>query len=134
MTTTDVTPGAAWVPQACTLPAAQQPLRVAEFDSLFMTALRSIHRMDPVRLRLVLDGAAEVETTARALARRESACCSFFTFLLTRSDEGQELYLDAVVSAAHVAVLDALADRAGALLRAEDPARRPERSHRPPVQ
>ena len=24
-----------WVPQACTLPTVQQPLRVAEFDGLF---------------------------------------------------------------------------------------------------
>jgi hypothetical protein len=33
-----------WVPEACTLPTVEQPLRVAEFDDLFATALRGIAR------------------------------------------------------------------------------------------
>jgi hypothetical protein len=36
----------AWVPQACTLPMADQPLRQAEFDALFATALRAFDRPD----------------------------------------------------------------------------------------
>jgi hypothetical protein len=28
-----------WVPEACTLPTVDQPLRAAEFDDLFATAL-----------------------------------------------------------------------------------------------
>jgi hypothetical protein len=36
MTTND--PG--WAPQACTLPAAERAVRVAEFDELFATGMR----------------------------------------------------------------------------------------------
>lgn len=34
-----------WVPQSCTLPTVEQPLRVAEFDALFATAVRSAERL-----------------------------------------------------------------------------------------
>jgi hypothetical protein len=34
----DVDSGGAWVPQACTLPASDRALRVAEFDGLFAAA------------------------------------------------------------------------------------------------
>ena len=48
----------AWVPaDACTLPTAEQPLRVAEFDGLFATALRGMERGEPGWLRLNLTGA-----------------------------------------------------------------------------
>jgi hypothetical protein len=47
------------VPQACTLPTVEQPLRVAEFDGLFATALRGVDRVAPMMLRLVLDASAE---------------------------------------------------------------------------
>src|SRR5438067_388344 len=57
-----------WAPNACTLPTAQQPLRAAEFDTLFTTALRAVHRLGPGRVRLVLDGSAEA--SARDLGRR----------------------------------------------------------------
>ncbi|MEV4838269.1 hypothetical protein AB0K05_27425 [Nonomuraea sp. NPDC049486] len=36
----------AWVPSACTLPTAEQPLRVAEFDALFADAVRAVARPD----------------------------------------------------------------------------------------
>ncbi|WP_245718914.1 hypothetical protein [Micromonospora rhizosphaerae] len=36
-----------WVPEACTLPTAERPLRVAEFDELFATALRGQTRLSP---------------------------------------------------------------------------------------
>ena len=39
-----------WVPIDCTLPTTQQPLRVAEFDTLFATALRRVSRPTPHRL------------------------------------------------------------------------------------
>ncbi len=116
VTTTDSTPNPAWVPQACTLPTAQQPLRVAEFDTLFTTALRAVHRLDPNRLRLLLDGATTVEATARDLTRRESECCSFFTFAVTRHDDDQTVGLEVAVPDGHTAVLDGLAERASAAL------------------
>ncbi len=100
----------AWVPAACTLPTVERPLRRAEFDDLFATALREQQRLSPTVLRWRLDPAAEA--TARALAVRESACCSFFSFLIV-ADDGS-LHVDVEVPAAHVAVLDALGDRAAA--------------------
>jgi len=38
-----------WVPDACTLPTAERPLRLAELDDLFATAVRAVHRLDGVR-------------------------------------------------------------------------------------
>ncbi|MEV5967589.1 hypothetical protein AB0L70_37815 [Kribbella sp. NPDC051952] len=101
-----------WVPEACTLPTADQPLRLAEFDDLFTTALRAITRTSPTTLELVLDAVAE--ETAADLTTRETACCSFFTFTYTPTADGQ-LHLETTVPPAHTAVLDALAARATAL-------------------
>ncbi|HWG99601.1 MAG TPA: hypothetical protein VNV66_09810 [Pilimelia sp.] len=98
----------AWVPEACTLPAAERPPRRAEFDDLFAAALRAQRRLSPTALRWRLDPAAEAR--ARELVRRENECCAFFAFSFAR--DGDALCLDATVPAAHVAVLDALADRA----------------------
>jgi hypothetical protein len=94
----------AWVPDACTLPTADRPLRVAEFAELFRTALRSRKRLAPTHLRLTLDPA--VEATARDLCARESECCSFFTFTFGRTDT--DLQLDITVPDQHREVLDAL--------------------------
>ncbi|GAA2636679.1 hypothetical protein [Paractinoplanes durhamensis] len=101
-----------WAPEACTLPTVDRPLRVAEFDDLFATALREQHRLSPTRLRWHLDPAAE--TTARDLTARETACCSFFAFTFT--PDGDSLRVDVEVPAAHAAVLAALAVRAAARL------------------
>ena len=100
-----------WVPQACTLPTAEQPLRIAEFDNLFATGLRSLDRVAPTILLLRLD--AETEADARDLTARETSCCSFFAFDFTPAAAG-ELLLDVTVPHAHVDVLDALAARAAA--------------------
>jgi hypothetical protein len=99
-----------WVPEACTLPTAERPLRLAEFDDLFATALRGQQRMSPTRLCWRLDPAAE--QTARDLAGRESTCCSFFSFTFVPADG--VVQLDVEVPAAHEEVLDALAERATA--------------------
>lgn len=102
-----------WVPVACTLPTAEQPLRVAEFDQLFRTALQSVVRTAPTSLRLLLDGTWAVEATVRDLVVRETECCSFFAFPVDRVDEGR-LQVDVVVPPTHIAVLHALAARVGA--------------------
>lgn len=99
-----------WVPEACTLPTVEQPLRMVEFDELFARALRGQVRISRSVLRWSLDPG--VEAAARDLAARESACCSFFTFEFTRTESG--LQLDVLVPAAQVAVLDGLAARAAA--------------------
>ncbi|MEV0393261.1 hypothetical protein [Polymorphospora rubra] len=104
----------AWVPEACTLPTVDRPLRLAEFDDLFANALREQQRLSPTALRWHLAPAAEA--TARDLTGRETSCCSFFSF--TFAADGPLLQLNVEVPAAHVDVLDALAARAAATVAA----------------
>ena len=100
-----------WVPpSACTLPTAEQPLRVAEFDDLFATSVRGVERPEPGRLTLRLEPTPDVAATAAGLAARETACCSFFTFTLTAG--AGRLELGVAVEPGHLDVLDALAERA----------------------
>ncbi len=99
-----------WVPDACTLPTAQRPLRLAEFDQFFRAAVRGSERLSTQHLRLRLAGDAQVEATARDLAARESSCCSFFAFDISRSGP-DALTMDVRVPATHVDVLDGLAHR-----------------------
>ncbi|MFE9692181.1 hypothetical protein [Micromonospora sp. NPDC005806] len=96
------------MPQACTLPTVERPLRVAEFDELFRTALRGQRRSSPTRLRWEV--AAEAEAAVRDLTARESGCCSFFGITVTPVDGA--VRVDVAVPAAYVDVLDALAARA----------------------
>ena len=104
--------GPAWVPQACTLPTSEWPLRVAEFDGLFAEAARGIERVGPTRLRLELQASPQVAKRAAELAAAETECCSFFTFALTVT--GGRLVLEVSVPGSHAGVLDGLADRATA--------------------
>jgi len=82
------------------------------FDRLALAAHFSfvVHaeRRDPQRLELVLRRI--VEAPARDLARRESECCSFFTFEFEAVDEAVVMRIG--VPAEHAAVLDALEARA----------------------
>ncbi|WP_344015208.1 hypothetical protein [Streptomyces thermospinosisporus] len=104
--------GLAWVPQSCTLPTEERPLRVAEWDALFSERLTSLSRAEPLHLRLDLAGGEGVLERLRDLVERESGCCSFFTFTTTA---GQDLIrLDISVDQAHEAVLDVLAARTAA--------------------
>jgi hypothetical protein len=106
-------PRAAWVPEACTLPTVEQPLRVAEFDEVFANAVRDAERVGPSHLRLELDPAAGAAGRIAELAAAETGCCSFFTFTLTVANS--HLVLDVTVQPAQVGVLDALAARAAQL-------------------
>lgn len=100
------------VPEACTLPTVEQPLRLNEIDELFSTAVRSVDRVDPVRMRLGLEPDPAVAAKTADLVVRESACCSFFTFALIAT-EG-ELALEVTVPPAYADVLDAMGERAAA--------------------
>jgi hypothetical protein len=102
------------VPDACTLPTAERPLRSAEFDDLFTTAVRQVDRLDATHARLHLTGPPGLAARVRDLAARETECCSFFRFTTTRQDAGDVL-LDIEVPAAHADVLASLVRRAGAL-------------------
>ncbi|WP_293003287.1 hypothetical protein [Mycobacterium sp.] len=75
-----------WTPTSCTLPTTKQPLRLAEFDAFFRSAVRSSTRSSATRLDLVVDGTCEA--TARDLAERESSCCSFFAFTFDNGRDG----------------------------------------------
>jgi hypothetical protein len=95
------------VPDACTLPTAEQPVRIAEFGDLFAAGLHRVDRAGPTHLVLAFDRSRVGADSVRDLAARESLCCSFFTF--TVSEPPGELLLDVVVPPAHVQVLDGLA-------------------------
>lgn len=102
--------------EACTLPTAQRPLRVAEFDSLFVTALRAIETTGSTSVRLLLAGEADVAERTQRLADAESSCCSFFTFRVTELDAGRVAF-DIDVPQKHAGVLAGLVDQANAALR-----------------
>ena len=105
-----------WVPDACTLPTAEQPLRAREFDELFRDATTGVQRVDAQRARLVLRPEPGVAARAADLAVRETQCCSFFGFTLSAT--GGELTMDITAPPGQVDVLDALVDRARASGRA----------------
>lgn len=107
-----------WVaPDACTLPTAEQPLRVAEFDDLFAGHLLGVERRGATRLALTFAGDGELAVVVADLADRESSCCSFFDFRVTSvpSDGGTTVRLEVSVPRDRADVLAALADRAETL-------------------
>jgi hypothetical protein len=91
---------------ACTLPTAEQPVRVAEFRELLGGSVRTVRRISPTRLRLDLDGAAEA--AVRDLAARETECCAFFSFAVSRTGSGT-VRMDVEVPPGRTDVLDGLA-------------------------
>ena len=101
-----------WVPDACTLPTLEQPLRRAEFDALFAEEVTAVEQVSAERLRFELRANAEVAARAAGLAVKETGCCSFFTFDLSISDGTVAMTVS--TGAAHAAVLAALRDRAAA--------------------
>jgi hypothetical protein len=71
------------------------PERIAEYVRLFDDALVGReHTSDGIRFRF--RGDARVEEWVRDLAAREKSCCGFFTFAITRHDDG-EIWWDASV-------------------------------------
>ena len=105
----------AWVPDACALPTAERPLRLAEFDELFATAVRDVRRVTRTHARLHLAGADGLTAMVLDLAARETACCSFFTFTVTPrpAGPGEAVTLDVEVPDRYAEVLDALTRRTG---------------------
>jgi hypothetical protein len=110
MSTEALEPDGAWVPQACTLPTADRPLRVGEFDELFVTSLRGLDRHEAAVLRMTLEPTPEIAARTANLMVRETGCCSLFTFSLVAT--GGELRLDITVPETQLEVLDALEARA----------------------
>lgn len=106
-------------PDACTLPTAERPIRIAEFDDLFATAVTWVERPKATRLRLGLPADPKVAGRAAHLAVRESDCCAFFTFTLTTT--GPDVHLEVTVPAAYAEVLDGLAARVPPAVRSARP-------------
>jgi len=106
-----------WVPDACTLPTVEQPLRRDEFDDLFANDVRSVTRESPQQLRLELRTDPAAAAQAAGLAVKETGCCSFFTFDLTITDGGVSLTVS--TAPAHESVLAALGARAESMVGAD---------------
>jgi hypothetical protein len=99
-----------WASNACLLPTVERPLREAEFDSLFTSAVTGATRASASTAVFALTSDPAVAAQAAELAVRETSCCSFFTFTLTAT-RGR-LRLDVTVPSPHQPVLDALVERA----------------------
>lgn len=97
-----------WAPESCTLPTVERPLREREFDAFFRDHLRGIRRRTATSAELEL--AAGSGALARDLARRETGCCSFFSFDVR--EENARVVLSIEVPPLNVPVLDALIDSA----------------------
>lgn len=133
LTTSHTDPGPAdWVPvDSCTLPTADQPLRVADFDTLFAAALRAVERSaaTPTQARLVLAGDEALATRVQQLADAETSCCSFFTFTITPLDPGQAGIPEPAVIALDVAVPPARSEVLTALVRRATDVRQARHEH-----
>lgn len=112
MTRTDGPDGLGWADAAaCTLPTAERPLRLAEFDDLFESSLRSLEQTDDTHARLLLAGGSGLAVRTQRLADAESSCCSFFTFTVTTLEEDGVMF-DIEVPEAYADVLAGLVARA----------------------
>jgi hypothetical protein len=100
-------------PNACTLPLCDQPLRMAEWDSLFSTSVRFVSRM-PAGVEFVLDRVSTSAASVADLADREAQCCSFLAFNLSIGSDSVKLQIASEPAQAHVVA--ALAERAENLL------------------
>ncbi|MEG9227334.1 hypothetical protein [Aeromicrobium sp. Sec7.5] len=110
-----------WVPDACTLPPAEQPLRVAEFDALFADALVEVRRCVArgTRATLLLEGPSDLASHVQRLVETESGCCSFFAFETVElaHPDPVRCFVELTVSVplAHSSVFDGLVSRAVAI-------------------
>lgn len=98
-----------WVPEACTLPTVEQPLRVAAFDVVLGRAVRAVEETGPAGVRLHLHRNPEGIGQVASLLVQEAECCDFFRFTLVVAAD--VLALDVMVPPAQAAVLAALSDR-----------------------
>jgi hypothetical protein len=72
----------------CTLPTAARPQRATEFSELFERQIAPPHWIDSHQVEFTLAGVAgvddDLDDQVLDLITRESACCSFFDFLITQ--------------------------------------------------
>lgn len=101
-----------WVPDSCTLPTAEQPLRAREFDAFFATTTHPAERIGPTELLLYLPADDRTAARARELVARETQCCSMFAMQVRQSPTGTQLSVR--VPPGQTAVLEAMQQRAEA--------------------
>ena len=99
-----------WIPESCTLPTAERPLRRAEFDDLFAEDVLMVQENSPLEVRLELRADPDVAARAARLAAKETVCCSFFRFDLVATDGRVAMVVS--TESPHEVVLAALAERA----------------------
>ena len=97
-------------PAACTLPLADRPDRLEEWESLFRRHVLDVHRPSSTQTDLELGPDPAAAGEAADLAMREAGCCSFFDFTLHAA--GNRLRLVIGVRQRYAGVLAALSDRA----------------------
>jgi hypothetical protein len=98
----------------CTLPTAERPLRLTEFETLFANHLTDLTWAGD-RLRLSWSGGGGLWEDVAGLAARESSCCSFFDFALSGASDA--LVLEVAVPAERREILESLATLARAARR-----------------
>ena len=94
---------------ACTMPNVERPFRLAEFDDLFSEAVQRVDRAE-LSIRMHLEGPPGLRERVRELTDQETACCSFFTFVVDGTDT--DLTLEITVPPERLDILNGLADRA----------------------
>ena len=100
--------------ESCTLPAADLPGRLAEFDAAFAAGLRHAEVISPTHARLVFTADQARAAALAGLLSRESECCSFFTF--GQQVAGDTVTVDVTVPAGQAEALSVLAARAARYL------------------
>jgi hypothetical protein len=95
--------------EACTMPTAERPIRLSEFDDLFTACLVEL-AADEAGVRMHLHGDSGLRDRVLDLTARETQCCSFFTFSVDGT--GAEVDLSITVPPARRDILDRLAARA----------------------
>jgi len=68
----------------CTLPTAALPERATEFGELFQRQIAPPYWIDSQHVEFTLAGVDDLHHQVLDLVARESACCSFFDFLITQ--------------------------------------------------
>jgi hypothetical protein len=95
------------VPIACTLAAGAATERVEEWRAALRTSVTAATRTAPGRVELRLAEGPSAAGQLVDLARREKACCGFFTFAVHIDAEGATMVVEVPDDAA--GLLDAFA-------------------------
>jgi hypothetical protein len=99
----------------CTLRTTAQRMRLVEFDELFRRQANPPRRIGQHQLEFSFADAEGLYAEVSDLMVRESACCSFFDFMIdqrSRAGVQDQLVLRVGVPASRADVLEALMDRA----------------------